>query len=376
MGTSYRLRIGLREIAALQPHAILWDLETRGFCARRQFSNVITYSVYFRTRDGQQRFYKIGRHGVFTPTQARDEAKQVLRNVAVGKDPAAELKALRSAPTVEWLCDEYVSDMQSGKVNGKKLSTIKTDISRITTHIKPALGKRKVAGVTQEDVEQFMHGLNPGSARRVTGLLGAIFSYSIKRKLRETNPVHGLDKPADVKRMRRLSADEYAQLWSALEGEKSVASDVFLFLTISGWRSGEAKNLRFAEVDLERRVATLGDTKSGVSIRPLSGAAIEIIKRQPIKNGQFVFEHRHAKPISNLTPWWNKLGMPNEVTPHVLRHSIASLGADLGLPDHTISGLLGHARQGITSRYLHLGDRALLEASDLVANETLRLMRC
>jgi integrase len=366
----------MREVAAMQPHTILWDQETHGFCARRQFSNVITYSVYFRTRDGQQRFYKIGRHGVFTPTQARDEAKQVLRNVAVGKDPGAELKALRSAPTVEWLCNEYVSDMQSGKVNGKKISTIKTDISRIETHIKPALGKRKIASVTQEDVEQFMHGLNPGSARRVTGLLGAIFSYAIKRKLRETNPVHGLDKPADVKRMRRLSADEYAQLWSALESEKNVATDVFLFLAISGWRSGEAKNLKFSEVDLERRVATLGDTKSGVSIRPLSCAVVEIIKRQPVKNGQFVFEHRHAKPISNLTPWWNKLGMPNDVSPHVLRHSIASLGADLGLPDHTISGLLGHARQGITSRYLHLGDKALLEASDLVAQETLRLMRC
>jgi integrase len=61
--------------------------------------------------------------------------------------------------------------------------------------------------------------------------------------------------------------------------------------------------------------------------------------------------------------------------PHVLRHSIASLGADLGLPDHTISGLLGHARQGITSRYLHLGDKALIEASDLVANATLKLMQ-
>ena len=252
MGTSYRLRIGLREIAALQPHTILWDLETRGFCARRQFSDVITYSVYFRTRDGQQRLYKIGRHGVFTPTQARNEAKQVLRNVATGKDPGAELKALRSAPTVEWLCDEYVSDMQSGKVNGKKISTIKSDISRIATHIKPILGKRKVVSITQEDVEQFMHGLNPGSARRVTGLLGAIFSYSIKRKLRETNPVHGLDKPADAKRMRRLSESEYAQLWSALENEKNVASDIFLFLTISGWRSGEAKNMRFSEVDLER----------------------------------------------------------------------------------------------------------------------------
>jgi hypothetical protein len=81
-------KIGLKEIAALQPHTILWDTQIHGFCARRQFSNVITYSVYFRTRDGQQRFYKIGRHGVFTPTQAREEAAHVLRNVAVGKDAA------------------------------------------------------------------------------------------------------------------------------------------------------------------------------------------------------------------------------------------------------------------------------------------------
>ena len=309
------------------------------------------------------------------PDQARQEAARVLREVALGKDPAGARMALRSAPTMEQLCDEYVSDMQSGKVNGKKTSTIKTDISRIATHIKPALGKRKVASVTQEDVERFMHGLNPGSARRVTGLLGAIFSYAIKRKLRDTNPVHGLDKPADVKRMRRMAESEYAQLSSALQSEKNVATDVFLFLAVSGWRSGEAKNLKFSEVDLERRVATLGDTKSGLSIRPLSGAAIEIIKRQPVRNGKFVFEHRQAKPISNLTPWWNKLEMPEDITPHVLRHSLASFAADLGLPDHTISGLLGHSRQGITSRYLHLGDKALLDASDLVANETLQLMQ-
>jgi integrase len=283
--------------------------------------------------------------------------------------------ALRSAPTVAELCDSYMADMDSGGINGKKASTVKSDRSRIATHIRPKLGKLKAASVTSEHVENFMHSLSPGSARRVTGLLGAIFSFAVKKGMRETNPVHGLDKPADTKRMRRLSADEYAQLWSALENEKNAAADVFLLLAISGWRSSEAKNLRWNECDLEHRVATLGDTKSGLSIRPLSSAAVEIIKRQPVKNGQFVFEHRHAKPISNLTPWWNKLGMPDDVSPHVLRHSIASLGADLGLPDHTISGLLEHARQGITSRYLHLGDKALLEASDLVANETMRLMR-
>jgi integrase len=292
----------------------------------------------------------------------------------LGKDPSADKMALRSAPTINQLCDEYIADMQNGRINGKKQSTIKSDISRITTHIKPVLGTRKVTAITQEDVETFMHGLSAGTARRVTGLLGAIFSYSVKRKLRETNPVHGLEKPAEVKRTRRLSESEYAQLWDALHKGDNAAADVFLFLTISGWRSSEVNNLKFSEVDLERRIATLGDTKTGLSIRPLSSATIEIIKRQLIKNGQFIFEHRHAKPISNLTSWWKKLRMAKDVTPHVLRHSLASLAADMQMPDSIIADLLGHRLGSITSRYTHLSDPALIEAADKVAAETLKLM--
>ena len=119
----------------MQPHTILWDIETRGYCARRQFSNVITYSVYFRARDGQQRFYKIGRHGVFTPAQARDEAKAVLRNVSVGKDPGAELRELRSGPTVSELCDEYEK-----RANGKKISTLKSDAAGLRPISRRSLG--------------------------------------------------------------------------------------------------------------------------------------------------------------------------------------------------------------------------------------------
>jgi integrase len=369
------IKIGIRDVRAMQPHTVLWDSTVRGFHARRQFGDAVTFAVFYRNNEGLQRWHKIGRFGVWTAAQAREQAQRILRARDLGEDPTAERNALRDAKTIAALCDDYVADMQAGKINGKKASTVKSDISRIATHIKPALGKRKVTGVTQEDVEQFMRGMSAGSARRNVGLLGAIFGYAVKRKLRTDNPVHGLDKPADVKRMRRVSEAEYAQLLSALENEKSVAADVFLFLAISGWRSGEAKDLKFSEADLERRIATLGDTKTGLSVRPLSGSAIEIIKRQRRReNQQFVFEHKHAKPISNLTPWWNKLGMPDDVTPHVLRHSFASLAADIRLPDHTISGLLGHARQGVTSRYMHLGDRALLDAADLVASETVRLM--
>ena len=144
-------------------------------------------------------------------------------------------------------------------------------------------------------------------------------------------------------------------------------------LVTSGWRSGEVKNLKWAELDLERKVAFLTDTKTGMSVRPLSGIAVEIIRQRP-QISQFVFEYQSG-PITNLSQQWARLGMPSDITPHTLRHSFASLAADLGLADHTIAGLLGHARQSITSRYMHLADKALIEAADLVAGETMRLMR-
>jgi site-specific recombinase XerD len=71
---------------------------------------------------------------------------------------------------------------------------------------------------------------------------------------------------------------------------------------------------------------------------------------------------------------WAKLGMPDGVTPHTLRHSFASLAGDMGFADSTIAGLLGHSRSSITSCYIHL-DKALIEAADKVAGETMRLMR-
>lgn len=78
--------------------------------------------------------------------------------------------------------------------------------------------------------------------------------------------------------------------------------------------------------------------------------------------------------IDQLRYQWRKLGMDKTITPHVLRHSFASLGADLGLADSTIAGLIGHKQQSMTSRYLHL-DKVLITAANQVAAETLRLMK-
>ena len=41
-----------------------------------------------------------------------------------------------------------------------------------------------------------------------------------------------------------------------------------------------------------------------------------------------------------------------DVTPHTLRHTFASVAAELGFSELTIAALLGHAARGVTQRYI------------------------
>lgn len=56
-----------------------------------------------------------------------------------------------------------------------------------------------------------------------------------------------------------------------------------------------------------------------------------------------------------------------EITPHTLRHSYASLASDLGYSEATIAVLIGHKGSSITSRYIHTADAVLMQATDAIA---------
>jgi len=62
------------------------------------------------------------------------------------------------------------------------------------------------------------------------------------------------------------------------------------------------------------------------------------------------------------------------VTPHTLRHSFASIAADLGFSELTIAALLGHRKASVTSRYAHHADAVLLQAADTVAGRISELL--
>lgn len=60
--------------------------------------------------------------------------------------------------------------------------------------------------------------------------------------------------------------------------------------------------------------------------------------------------------------------------PHTLRHSYASVAADIGYSELTIAALIGHKGHSITSRYVHSADAVLLAAADEVAWHIVKLM--
>lgn len=66
--------------------------------------------------------------------------------------------------------------------------------------------------------------------------------------------------------------------------------------------------------------------------------------------------------------------MASDVTPHVLRHSFASIAADLGFSELTIAALLGHKKASVTSKYAHHADAILLQAADGVADRVAEFM--
>ena len=63
----------------------------------------------------------------------------------------------------------------------------------------------------------------------------------------------------------------------------------------------------------------------------------------------------------------------SDVTPHVLRHTFASVAGDLGFSELTIAGLLGHSARGVTQGYVHL-DSALVVAADRVSERIAELL--
>ncbi len=384
-----KAKLTVRAVEAIVPaekDAILWDAELSGFGVKTTPKGKKTYFLYYRTKDGQQRRPAIGAHGPVRPEAARDIARRWLAEVAQGRDPSLTRSNDRVAPTVQALCDRYLSDYAEPR---KKASSVEGDRRLIDLHLLPAIGTKKVAAVTRADFSALHHSLKrkPYAANRTLALASKMFSLAERWGMRPegSNPAKNIDRFREEKRQRFLSREEVARLWVVLASEEASAKvsasaiAAIKLLVLTGRRLNEVLGLEWDWVDLDAKVLRLPDTKSGALLVSLGDAAVKLLAelKESAGDSRYVIpSRRNAKSLVNLQKPWRRLRtMANleNVRIHDLRHTFASVGAGMGMSLHMLGRLLGHTQAATTSRYAHLAQDPVRTAADAIGAELLRM---
>jgi integrase len=386
-------KITKRTVDALKPspgeEIFLWDSELKGFGVRMMPTGIASYVLKYRNHEGRQRKLAIARVGAITPNEARGLALQHAAKVATGEDPSADRQQIRRSITVAELCDLYTAATASRI----KASTQDANRSRIERHVKPLIGNRTVVSLTPADVNKLQSDIAAGKtaaerlgrggvttggkgvASRTIGMLATILEFAKKQRVIEGNVARGVDRPPDGKQRRYLSLDEVTALGAVMKtaeanGESDVALGAIRFLLLSGCRRMEVLALPEAWCDAGNNCIRFADTKSGAQIRPIGTSAFAAIADVRRRNG-WVFPASRGKGhfvgLPKVLRRLCKAAKLDGITIHVLRHTFAATAAGMGFSELTIAGLLGHTVQGVTARYAHVPDGALVLAANRVS---------
>ncbi len=403
-------KITKRLVDGLQPDLagkdlFVWDDALKGFGIRMKPSGAAAFLIQYRNAHGQTRRMVVGKLGTLTPDEARDLAREKLATVPKGADPSAERHAAREAMTVDDLCDLYLEETAAHV----KASTHEADKGRMERHIKPLIGRRTVVSLTLTDIERLQADIAAGksartkakpgrgadirggraAAARTVGMFRTVLEFAKRRRIIPENPANGFQKFADEKCRRFLSLDEIKRLGLAMrdaesEGENKTGLAAIRALLLTGCRRNEILSLPRAWLDPKARCIRFEDTKSGAQLRPIGAEAARHLADRPERDkcpwlfpadrgdGHFVGLPRVLDRLCVRASTRKK--DENEdppkmegVTLHVLRHTFAAVAAELGFSELTIAGLLGHTVPGVTARYAHVPDSALVAAADRVS---------
>lgn len=403
-----------RAVSALKPGkspVAYYDSDLPGFGLRLRPTGAASWFVEYRPGAGGRAVAKrrivIGTLATLSPEKARAEAERLLAVVKLGGDPAAERTAARQAETVNDLLDVFITNHLKAK---RKIGTVRLNTGYIENHIRPALGRKAANAVTVADIGRLHRSIGkayPVTANRVISLLGTIYAHAIKTGALPDdikNPAAGIEPFREQARERFLTGDELQRLGDAIHEAETVgipwepdpgkkvkhapkpenrrtkidqfAAAALRLLLFTGCRLREILNLRWSEVDAERGVLFLPDSKTGRKTVVLSTAAMEVLSALP-RLGTYVIAGESAgradeRPRSDLNKPWRsvrKRAGLDGVRLHDLRHSFASVGAGAGLGLPVIGKLLGHSQASTTQRYAHLDVDPVRRAADIIAGK-------
>jgi integrase len=351
--------------APAKGNRITYDPALPGFGVRVTAAGHRAFVLTYWNRAGRQRRYTIGSFPDWSVTGAREEARQLKRQIDQGGDPLAELEAERGAPTVNNLIERFLEE----HVSRKRLSTQADYRIAIERHIRPAIGNKKVAEVSWADVDALHRKLTktgkPTQANRVAAVSSKMFALAIRWRLRLDNPAKGIERNPETKRKRYATPAELQRLMPALDRHPDQqGADIFRLCMLTGCRSHEAMSARWDQIKIAAGtwIKPGSTTKQRTDhVVPLSAPAKQLLAElRQRTNSEWVFP-ADSKPGHRVTiaKSWRLLCKAAKISGlrvHDLRHSFASQLVSQGASLPLIGALLGHTQAQTTARYAHLFD--------------------
>jgi integrase len=388
----------------------LWDSKLSGFGIQIGTGGAKTFIIRYRAEGGGRTARRpqmtVGRFGTLTVEQGRAQAKKLLAAATIGEDPAGERQGKRREMKMSALIDVYEEEgcyIQRGKRQGQpmKAKTKQFTIARLRHHVVPLLGHKRVTEVTPRDIERFFRDVEAGktakdekvaprkriivkggsgAARKVFRDLSAVFSFAGRDGTVAVNPCEkAVVAKTDNARTRFLTFDEVARFGAACdaleaEGVNRKGLNVARLYALTGCRRDEIAALRWSEVDLERGLLVLDDTKTGKSIRPLAFAAITLLRGIDKQDGSdFVFPAEFGDGhYQSGKRTWGKIVKRAElpgISPHTLRHTMGSAATSLGEALALTGAILGHSNPRSTAIYAHVQHDPSKKAANRVGRQ-------
>ena len=203
-------------------------------------------------------------------------------------------------------------------------------------------------------------------------ILSKIFSLAGDSELIETNPSFRVKKlKLNNQRTRVLSDEEETKLFSAL-GEKELVKQIVTVALHTGMRRGEIFNLKWFDVDFNRGMIQIRESKTNKKRFVPINTTIRTLLNGLKRKSEYVFPSPKTNGrLDNIKRSFRRAVELAEIKDfcfHDLRHTAATRMADLGADAFTLMKILGHSDIRMTARYTHATDSALRRAVTNLGN--------
>lgn len=379
---------GIRAAKPRRARYVLWDGDVIGFGVVVLPTGRKSYIFKYRNAGGTVRKPKLGSFPAMKVKDARELARRWGTEARGGADPSRDRAVRRRVETVAQLCARFMAEHVRPMLKPRTVKLYE-DLWRL--HVPIRFQSLKLDAVTRRTVEQLHRRIGKKhevTANRTLQLLSAMFGWAVSRDLLPglANPARGVKHYRERGRERFLSGAERSRLNDALHAAETTprgragyvspgAVACLKLLAATGARLSEIVDLTWQEVDLERRILRLRDSKTGEKTVPLSPAAVEILRRLragAVVGVALVVVSERGTKLTNMQRAWQSIrrraGL-DDLRIHDLRHSAASDALAAGVSVDLVGCLLGHQSAQTTRRYAHLAPDVALRAAEAMGAE-------